>query len=126
MQTHRHYRRNEQKTNTSITICEVTSATTKQGVEQPGIAVVAAGMLAPVATLILVAVTMLGAVPRLSSYRRGKLIVLVLLGFAVTDFISTMTLSAADAPAHITHSTESPWVLPLTIALLTALAAVFY
>lgn len=99
MQTHRHYRRNEQKTNTSITICEVTSATAKQGVEQPGIAVVAAGMLAPVATLILV---------------------------AVTDFISTMTLSAADAPAHITHSTESPWVLPLTIALLTALAAVFY
>lgn len=69
------------KSNTSITICEATSATAKQGVEQRGIAVVAAGMLASVATLILV---------------------------AVTDFIITMTLSAADASAHITHSTESP------------------
>ncbi|CAB1000141.1 hypothetical protein FRC0537_00487 [Corynebacterium diphtheriae] len=55
------------KSNTSITICEATSATAKQGVEQRGIAVVAAGMLAPVATLILVAGTMLGAVP---VYRR--------------------------------------------------------
>lgn len=58
--------------------------------------------------------------------RSGKLIVLVLLGFAVTDFIITMTRSVADASAHITLSTESPRVLPLTIALFTALAVVFY
>lgn len=84
---------------------------------QPGIVVVAAGMLAPVATLILVAVTMLG-VENSSSWCS--------FGFAVTDFIITMARSVADASAHITLSTESPRVLPLTIALFTALAVVFY
>ncbi|NOL57741.1 amino acid transporter [Corynebacterium ulcerans] len=113
---------------------------------QPGIAVVAAGALAPIATLVLVAVTMLGAVP---VYRRiarespdgqgsiavlshfvhgwkGKFLILVLLGFAATDFTITMTLSASDATAHLLHTTSSPWTIPLTIAMLASLALVFY
>ncbi|MEJ5997526.1 amino acid transporter [Corynebacterium sp. H130] len=112
----------------------------------PGIALVAAGALAPLATIILVAITMFGAVP---VYRRiarespngqgsitvlqrfipgwkGKFAVLILLGFAATDFMITMTLSAADASAHLLRTTESPWMLPLTLGMLAALAGVFY
>lgn len=112
----------------------------------PGIALAAAGALAPLATLILVAVTMLGAVP---VYRRitrespngqgsitvlnrfipgwkGKFAVLILLGFAATDFLVTMTLSAADASAHVLRTTESPWTMPLTLFMLACLAAVFF
>lgn len=112
---------------------------------QPGIAVLAAGALAPAATLILVVVTLAGAVP---VYRRvaarsphglgsiammealthgwwGKLLVLVLLGFAATDFMVTITLSASDASAHLLGATDSPHQLPVTIALVSALAVVF-
>lgn len=116
---------------------------------QPGIAFLAAGVLSPVATLILVLVTLFAALPL---YRRvagaspngqgsiamlerlfpkwgGKAFVLVLLGFASTDFIITMTLSAADAAAHFVHNPFAPhWLtsqMLVTLLLLVALSAIF-
>jgi len=61
---------------------------------------------------------------------KGKVLVLVLLGFAATDFVITMTLSAADAAKH---AIENPFLQPLlgdrqilvTIVILIVLGAVF-
>ncbi|MGW2516324.1 amino acid transporter [Streptomyces sp. NPDC001617] len=117
---------------------------------QPGIAALAAGLLSPVATLVLIALTLLGALPvyrrvahesphgegsiamleRLLSWWSGKIFVLVLLGFAATDFLITITLSAADAAAHVVENPFAPhWLeggnLWITLALVGALGAVF-
>ena len=117
---------------------------------QPGIALLAAGAVAPIATVILVLVTLLGALPVYAQVARrsyagqgsiamlenllsgwtSKVLVLVLLGFAATDFVITMTLSAADAAKHAIenpylHSVLGEHDILVTLVILVVLAVVF-
>ena len=95
---------------------------------QPSIAFENAGVLAPFATVVLVLVTLFGALPvyryvagrsfngqgsigmlaNLVSGWPGKVLVLTLLGFAATDFVITKTLSAADAAEHLINNPNWP------------------
>lgn len=96
---------------------------------QPSIAFGAAGRLAPLATVLVAAVTLLLALPvywyiagrsphgggstalleRVIPGWFGKLLILVLLSFGAVDLVFTRTFSAADAAEHLIHNPNPAW-----------------
>src|SRR5258708_7652609 len=96
---------------------------------QPSIAFAAAGRLAPLATVLVAAATLLLALPvywyiagrsphgggstalleRAIPGWFGKLLVLVLLSFGAVDLVFTRTFSAADAAEHLIHNPLPAW-----------------
>ena len=101
---------------------------------QPSITFDVAGRLGPIATLVVVLVTLFGALPvywylvrrshsgqgaigmleRVVQGWRGKTLVLVMLGFAAVDFIMLKSISLADAAVHTLQSEDPGWQAALS------------
>ena len=97
---------------------------------QPSLTFEVVGRLGPWATVVVVVVTLFGVLPvywyvagrssagegsiglleKLVCGWRGKTVVLLLLGFAATDFIMLKTISLADAAAHVIKGEELGWL----------------